>query len=163
MIVPGIHPTAVIGDPPQHRDWTLEMAYHYPVIRPSARINAHCTVDSGMYEPTYVGERTLLMASVHVGHDSQIGDDCEIAPMTSIAGHVKIGNRVRIGMGVVIRSFVEIGEGARLGMGAVVTKNVPAGETWVGNPARKLRGAATGEILTDSEVEGWDAFGEAAR
>ena len=34
---------------------------------------------------------------------------------------------------------VTIGEGALIGAGSVVTKNVPAGEVWVGNPAKFLR------------------------
>jgi acetyltransferase-like isoleucine patch superfamily enzyme len=44
-----------------------------------------------------------------------------------------------IGAGAVILPGVTIGEGAMIGAGAVVTKSVPAGETWVGNPAHKLR------------------------
>ena len=28
--------------------------------------------------------------------------------------------------------------GATIGMGSVVTKDVPAGETWAGNPAKKI-------------------------
>ena len=67
-----------------------------------------------------------------------IGEDCEIAPMSAIAGHCTIGNRVRIGVGVMIRPYITIGEGARLGAGAVVISDVPAGEVWVGNPARRL-------------------------
>jgi acetyltransferase-like isoleucine patch superfamily enzyme len=43
-----------------------------------------------------------------------------------------------IGMGAMIGAGVIIGCDATIGMGAVVTKNVPAGETWVGNPARPI-------------------------
>ena len=32
-----------------------------------------------------------------------------------------------------------IGEGAMIGAGSVVTKDVPAGELWIGNPARFAR------------------------
>lgn len=49
-----------------------------------------------------------------------------------------IGDRVRIGSGAVILP-VRIGDDAIIGAGAVVTKDVPAGETWAGNPARRLR------------------------
>ena len=44
-----------------------------------------------------------------------------------------------IGAGAIILPGLTIGEGAMIGAGAVVTKDVPAGETWVGNPAVKLQ------------------------
>ncbi|MCW3797511.1 hypothetical protein OMW55_06810 [Sphingomonas sp. BN140010] len=50
-----------------------------------------------------------------------------------------------IGAGAVILPGLTIGEGAMIGAGAVVTHDVPAGETWVGNPARRIGGSATGE------------------
>jgi acetyltransferase-like isoleucine patch superfamily enzyme len=55
-----------------------------------------------------------------------------------IAGEVTIGNRVRIGIGALLKPYITIGDDARIGMGAVVLCDVPAGETWVGNPARRL-------------------------
>ena len=51
--------------------------------------------------------------------------------------HVKDG--VKIGAGACIMAGVTIGEKAVIGMGAVILTDVPAGETWVGNPARKLK------------------------
>lgn len=44
-----------------------------------------------------------------------------------------------IGSNCTVLGNVEIGEYALVGAGSVVTKDVPAGEVWVGNPARKLR------------------------
>jgi maltose O-acetyltransferase len=38
----------------------------------------------------------------------------------------------------VILPGLTVGEGAMIGAGAVVTKSVPDGETWAGNPARRL-------------------------
>jgi len=51
----------------------------------------------------------------------------------------RIGNHVSIGSGVTVLGGVTIGDRALVGAGAVVTKDVPAGEIWVGNPARFLR------------------------
>lgn len=44
-----------------------------------------------------------------------------------------------IGANATILSGVTIGENAVIGAGAVVTKDIPPGEIWVGNPARKLK------------------------
>lgn len=43
-----------------------------------------------------------------------------------------------IGSGATLMGGITIGRGATIGAGSVVTKNVPAGETWIGNPAKKL-------------------------
>jgi UDP-N-acetylglucosamine acyltransferase len=134
----GIHETAVIGSPPEHRDWQVGGQYYHPDIHPEARINAFVTVDGGLKAPTKIGARSFIMAHCHIGHDAEIGSECELAPGTMIGGHVKMGNKVRCGVGVLIKPFIEIGDGARLGMGAVVNKNVPAGEVWVGNPAEEI-------------------------
>lgn len=135
-----IHPTAIIGDPPEHRDWLADQSQptYPPIIAASTRINSFVTVDAGFKAPTRIGERCLLMTKSHVGHDAQIGDDCELAPGTVIGGHVIVGAGVKFGVGALVKPFVTIGEGARIGMGAVVTKNVPPREVWVGNPAGPL-------------------------
>lgn len=49
-----------------------------------------------------------------------------------------VGDRASIGSNVTILGGISIGEGAMIGAGSVVTRDVPAGETWVGNPARPL-------------------------
>lgn len=131
-----IHPTAVIGDPPEMRGH--QGAGIQPCISSTARIEALVTVDAGCEMATYIGARTWLMKKVHVGHDAYVGEDCEIAPLTSIGGYVMIGNNVKVGQGATFKPHVTVGDNARIGMGAVVTKNVPAGETWVGNPARNI-------------------------
>jgi len=43
-----------------------------------------------------------------------------------------------IGLGSIILTGVTIGKNSIIGAGSVVTKDVPDGEIWIGNPARKL-------------------------
>jgi sugar O-acyltransferase (sialic acid O-acetyltransferase NeuD family) len=74
----------------------------------------------------------------YVEHDCVIGDFVTFAPAVRCNGNVMIGDGAYIGAGAVIRQGLAIGAGATIGMGAVVTKDVPAGETWVGNPARPI-------------------------
>jgi UDP-3-O-[3-hydroxymyristoyl] glucosamine N-acyltransferase len=131
---------ALIGAPPQHRDhhWG-DGPFYLPSIHPTATVGAFSSVDSGFQRRTRIGPRSWIMKHVHVGHDVVIGADCIICPQSSIGGHVELGDNVRVDMGVTIRPFVKVGDHARLGMGAVVLHDVPAGEVWVGNPARRLR------------------------
>ena len=126
---------AIVGAPAEHRGRNTVkpvVIAHGVVIREFVRVHAGCERE------THIGARTLLMAGCHIGHDVVMGADCEVAPNAVICGHVTIGKSVRIGAGATIRPFVTIGDNARIGMGAVVTKDVPAGETWVGNPARRM-------------------------
>jgi acetyltransferase-like isoleucine patch superfamily enzyme len=55
---------------------------------------------------------------------------------------VVIGDDVFIGAHAIILKGVVIGARAVIGAGAVVSKDVPPGEVWAGNPARKV-GALT--------------------
>jgi UDP-N-acetylglucosamine acyltransferase len=131
-----ISPLALIGEPPEMRGF--EGPGIAPEIAPDARLEAFVTVDAGVARATRVGARTWLLKKVHVGHDCEIGADCEIAVGTTLAGHCTIGDRVRIGVGVAVRPYITIGDDVRIGAGAVVVKDVPAGEVWAGNPARRL-------------------------
>lgn len=51
---------------------------------------------------------------------------------------VIIEDDVSIGSQVVLLPGIILGKGCKIGAGSCVTKSVPAGEIWVGNPARKL-------------------------
>lgn len=136
-----IHPTAIIGAPPELREWKPGDATFAPRIHRTARIHAYVTIDAGSHEATEVGARTWLMKHVHIGHDTVLGEDVEIAPGVVICGDVVIEDRVHIGVNASVKHGVTIGEGAVIGAGAVVIRDVPAGEVHAGNPAH-LIGAA---------------------
>jgi acetyltransferase-like isoleucine patch superfamily enzyme len=50
---------------------------------------------------------------------------------------VIIGDDVYIGINALVLKGVTIGDRAIIGAGSVVTRDVPEGEIWAGNPARK--------------------------
>lgn len=155
-----IHPWALVGEPPEHRDFRDNVGVA-PVVDATARLEAFVTVDAGAIRATRIGERSWLMKHVHVGHDAIVGADCELAPGAVICGHAELGDRVRMGVNSCVRPFVKVGAGARIGMGAVVVKDVPAGEVWVGNPARRLNRRDVG-ALTQLEQAGWEEIAAAA-
>lgn len=52
-----------------------------------------------------------------------------------------VGEFVFIGMGAIILPGVVIGDYAMIGAGSVVTRDIPAGQTWAGNPAQRINQA----------------------
>ena len=132
-----VHPTAIIGGEPQHFQGHADLTFT-PDLGDDVKIGPFTTVDAGTVRHTYVGARTYVMGHTNVGHDVLIGEDCEISDSCVIGGHAELGDGVRVGFGSMILPYRTIGDGARIGAGSVVTHDVPAGETWAGNPARKL-------------------------
>lgn len=53
---------------------------------------------------------------------------------------IRIGAGAWIGASAIILPGVTVGDGSIIGAGSVVTRDVPAGQTWAGNPARPLTG-----------------------
>ena len=107
-------------------------------IYENVEIGANCQIAKGALSNTIIGKGTKINAGCYIAHNVVIGENVWISPHVKITGSAKIKDNVTIFTSSVIREQRTIGKGAIIGMGSVVTKDVPAGETWVGNPARKL-------------------------
>ncbi|QXJ21542.1 acetyltransferase [Actinomadura graeca] len=112
-------------------------------IAPSSRIG-HGTVvlaQAVLTASVHVGAHVAIMPHVTLTHDDVIDDYVTIAAGARLSGGVHVRAGAYIGTGAILRQGVTIGPGALVGMGAVVLRDVPAGEVWVGSPARYLRPA----------------------
>lgn len=113
--------------------------YGRVLIQDNVSIGANTCVDRGMLGDTVIGEGTKIDNMSHVGHNTKIGRHVIMAAYAGISGSVTIGDGVHMGGRVGIMDHVEICAGARLAIGALVMKDVPAGQSWAGNPAQPLK------------------------
>ena len=74
------------------------------------------------------------------GSPTIIGEDCLIGHMAIVHGAI-LEDKAFVGMGSVAMDDCRIGEGAMLAAGALLSpgKQIPAGELWVGRPAKFMR------------------------
>ena len=84
---------------------------------------------------TTIGSHNLLMAYVHVGHDSVIGNHCILVNNTALAGHVWVDDWAILSGFTLVHQFCRIGAHSFSGMGTAIGKDVPAYVTVFGNPA----------------------------
>lgn len=107
------------------------------IIENNVEIGANCHIAKGALSNTIIGQGTKINGLCFIAHNCIIGENVWITGNTMLAGTVKVGDNVNIYSGVIIREHRTIGNNAIIGMGSVVTKDVPAGETWIGSPAKK--------------------------
>ncbi|ROS01036.1 acyl-[acyl-carrier-protein]--UDP-N-acetylglucosamine O-acyltransferase [Sinobacterium caligoides] len=84
---------------------------------------------------TTIGDNNLLMAYVHVGHDSVIGDHTILVNNAALAGHVVVGDHAIVAGYALIHQYCQIGAHSFVGMGSGVAKDVTAYTTVMGAPA----------------------------
>jgi UDP-3-O-[3-hydroxymyristoyl] glucosamine N-acyltransferase len=108
------------------------------VIEKDVVIGQNTCIDRAVVGSTIIGEGTKIDNLVHVAHGAQVGKHCLIVAGAVLGGSCEIGDYCYIGMGALIKNKIKVGKNVTVGMGAVVTKDIPDGETWIGNPARKL-------------------------
>lgn len=120
-----IHVGANIGDEPQ--DLHYEGADSYTDIGEECIIREYVTVHRGVEEDSHtrVGNRVMLMAFSHLGHNCQIADDVVIANASLLAGRVEVGCHAFISAQVMIHQFCHIGALAMIGGGNGITQDVP--------------------------------------
>lgn len=145
-----VHPLADVGAAEIGDGTTV---WQFAVILSGARIGSDCNICAHTFIEGGVtlGDRVTIKSGVFLWDGLVIEDDVFLGPNATFTNDAFPRSKQRkpypvtmikrgasVGAGAVILPGVTIGEGAMIGAGAVVTKSVPAGETWAGNPARKL-------------------------
>jgi UDP-N-acetylglucosamine acyltransferase len=102
------------------------------IIRENVTIHRGTVQDRGV---TQLGDNNLIMAYVHVGHDSVVGNNTILVNNTALAGHVVVGDWAILSGYTLVHQFCKIGAHSFSGMGTAIGKDVPAFVTVAGSPA----------------------------
>jgi UDP-N-acetylglucosamine acyltransferase len=119
------HAGCVIGDAPQDLKYDgqptrLRIGDHN-VFR--EHVTVHRATKPG--EETVIGSQNYLMASVHIGHNSILGNQIIIANGTLLGGHVTVQDRAFISGTCLLHQFARVGTLALMQGGAGISKDLP--------------------------------------
>ena len=126
--------------------------WRFATVGEGSKFGARCVIGSNVYagKGVIAGNDVRIQHGAFIPNGTRIGNRVFIGPLAVLCDDAlpRVCNALykeeppildhdcSIGAGAVLLPGVHIGAGAMIGAGAVVTKNVPAGETWVGVPAK---------------------------
>ena len=128
--------------------------WQYCVVLPGAKIGEDCNICSHCFieNEVVIGNRVTVKSGVQLWDGVTLEDDTFVGANVTFTNDrfprskqpfellpILVKRGASIGAGSTILAGVTIGEGAMIGAGSVVTKDVPAGELWLGNPARFMK------------------------
>jgi UDP-2-acetamido-3-amino-2,3-dideoxy-glucuronate N-acetyltransferase len=129
--------------------------WQFCVILPGARIGVDCNICSHVFieNDVIIGDRVTIKCGVQLWDGLTIEDDAFVGPNVTFTNdrfppsdnfslkieRTRISRGASLGANATILPGVVVGAGAMIGAGSVVTKDIPAGELWLGNPARFIR------------------------
>lgn len=129
--------------------------WQYCVILPNAKIGEDCNICSHclVENEASIGNRCTIKCGVQIWDGIEIEDDVFVGSNVAFTNDkyphsqnenwtllkTRVCKGATIGAGSTILPGITIGKGAMIGAGSVVTKDIPAGELWIGNPARFVK------------------------
>lgn len=130
---------AVLGEHPQ--DLKFQEEETYLRIGDGNLIREYVTIHRATGEgcATVIGDRNLLMAYSHVGHNCVLGSEIMMANGVQLAGHTTIEDFAVIGGMAATHQFARVGTMAMVGAMSGVRIDVPPYFLSQGMPARPVR------------------------
>jgi len=136
------YPYSTVGVAPQDLKYKGERSRtsigHRNKIREFVTIHRG-TEGGGML--TSIGDDNLLMAYVHVAHDTKVGGRTVIGHAATLGGHVTVGDWAVVSAGSAVHQFCRIGRHAIVGGYSVITQDVLPFSTTVSERETKVFGA----------------------
>ena len=129
--------------------------WQFSIILERAKIGANCNINAHVFieNDVTVGNNVTVKCGVQLWDGVTLEDNVFVGPNVTFTNDkyprskeypthfliTIIKQGASIGANATLLSGITIGENALIGAGSVVTKDVPAGEVWLGNPAKKQR------------------------
>jgi UDP-N-acetylglucosamine acyltransferase len=119
------YPYSTVGVAPQDLKYKGEIAETRVGARNKIRefVTIHRGTQGGGLV-TRIGDDNLLMAYVHVAHDSQVGNGAILGHGVTLAGHVTVCDYANIGAYSGIHQYCRVGRNAIVGGYSVITQDV---------------------------------------
>jgi len=137
-----VWPNAVLGTIAQYKEIDPGLQLGKLRIGDRNRIREAVTIHAGTIPGggyTRLGNDNLLLATVHIGHDTTLGDKIVMSNGAMMAGHTVIQSQAVIGAMVGLHQFCRVGRLAMLGGGSMTPRDVPPFAMVQGDRA-KIRG-----------------------
>ena len=129
--------------------------WQYCVVLPKAQIGENCNICSHclIENDVKIGDNVTVKSGVQLWDGITLEDNVFVGANVTFTNDkyprsksadwqcltTLIKKGASIGAGSTILCGITIGENAMIGAGSVVTKDVPAGELWLGNPAKFVK------------------------
>jgi acetyltransferase-like isoleucine patch superfamily enzyme len=116
-------------------------------VQKNSAVGRKCKISSHTFicEGVTIGDNCFVghgVVFINDNHPRSVNDNGAMESDKDWAGRLvmtKVCDGAAIGSNATILGGISIGKNAVIGAGSVVTKSVPAGQTWAGNPARKMK------------------------
>ncbi|GHT87477.1 hypothetical protein FACS189474_0350 [Bacteroidia bacterium] len=129
--------------------------WQYCVVLKNAQIGSNCNICAHCFieNDVKIGNNVTIKCGVYLWDGIDIEDNVFVGPNVTFTNDkyprskqypegflkTKIKRGASIGAGSTILGSVTIGENAMIGAGSLVTKDIPAGQLWMGSPAKYIR------------------------
>ena len=87
----------------------------------------------------FIGDGVIINSRAVIEHECILENYVHVAPGAVLSGNVIVDENTFIGSNATILPGIKIGKNCIIGAGSVVVNNVPEGEVWLGNPARRFK------------------------
>jgi UDP-3-O-[3-hydroxymyristoyl] glucosamine N-acyltransferase len=108
-------------------------------IGDNVQIDSNCSIARGSLSDTIIGNGTKLDALVHVAHNVEIGQNCELTAGVIIGGSTIIGDTCWFGLNSTLKNKIRIGNKVIVGCGAAVMHDIEDEDIVGGVPAKSIR------------------------